>query len=242
MTELETLKQELLTHYVDKHGMVTPQRDPGVDYVAANGTLYTSEAYFLLTLLGVIDSTDIINFSKVIESVTVKPGLYNRYPELKMLEAHDNYLGICAFTKLIRDKNVDYKIPYEVYEWGKNHMFLGLLPVYNNLEPEKFKIEALRQGSHWGFIKYCAGKRIGILCSLWLIGGIICSMYDKETSTKVLSILQLQVLKKHSFVYRWLNRWFYWKVDFKGTVNTYFGEGIYSKLFGMCEGVFKSSK
>jgi len=239
------LRREILEHYIDKYGFVSLNPNPDDSHVEANAMLYTSQAYFLFELLGMLSNADISRFVDNIVKLTVKPGLYMRYPTLpNMLEAHDNYVGILSFCKLLQNNGFYVLYPYQIYSWGNSHKipwFIGL-PYYNNINPEKFDIKCMRQGSVWGFTRYCAEKNMGITCGLWLIGDIICSMFSNHTSTKILSMMKLQVLKKKNFIFKTLNWLFYKKVDIEKTVNTYYGENSpFAKMFIKCKDILKSA-
>lgn len=248
------LRKDLLEHFLDDSGFLGLTRDPSAGYSEANATLYTAEAYLLLHLLHRLMSEDTTRFCSNIDDVSVVPGLLCRHPNMKhMLEAHDNYIGVCACAYHLKLKGfLD-----NVWIWGKAHNLGNNVPDidnwkirllarvvrlfrinmywYNNLEPDKFRIEALKQGSHTAFIDICADKNPSWFNQLWLAGAIIVSIYTEGTSTKLLSMLMLTVLKRRNWLFKLTHWWFYKKINVSAVARGYFGELPYARLFELAE-------
>jgi len=248
------IKDYLITNYMDDSGYLGLTRNPPPGYGEANSTLYSSQAYILFHKLGVLDPDDISRFRGNVDKVTVSlgrdicRGLYHRHPNLtNLLEAHDNYIGIAACANLLGLDDIcqdicnwgeDHKIYIPSYHlrkitWFPLHYFLSMIKCYwyNNLDPEKFRIEALRQGSHTAFFDYCANREVSSLNKLWLAGSIITAMFSKGTSTKILSWIMLEVLKNKSSFWKAIHYSFNKVIDIKKVTKEYFGDSPYTHLY-----------
>jgi hypothetical protein len=124
-------KEEVLSHYLDKEGMVTIDRDPTYRS-AGNPQLNTGIFYAMLALRGELDREDCSRFYNAIAPCAIAPGLYSKYQDLPNFISHDDYIGICTgafFT--------DAPFAEDTFEYGYDTDWH-----FDNRDPEAKELDA----------------------------------------------------------------------------------------------------
>ncbi len=116
-------------------------------------------------------------------------GLFDRIPcggnpNYRVMEAHDNYVAIVALSLI-------YGLPYknEILSHGQATGFN-----FNNVTPKKWDIKSQRQGGEIAFYYLCCGRNPEIFHYIWLLGGLIFSLFDSNAGRNNLTWLRLCAL------------------------------------------------
>lgn len=157
--------------WIDKNGFIKP-RLSWID--SGNGITYT--ALFLMLkdrLNDKINFYDHYNFEMAISRCRVEAGLYARTPEHTYgQEQWDDYLGLCAWSILSKDKglareilihgfehfgfyNTDDTLETRDFLWRSTHVFFGLLFIASF--PNRF-VKAIMKPFLWFFALFLNAK------------------------------------------------------------------------------------
>lgn len=175
----EALKEEFYRDWVSTNGLALLGKGHKEN---DNGILFL--AYFLY--LVPTDKLDLDATFRVIKSLEVEPGVFARHPNNQMLEAHDNYVGICALSVLF-----NFSFAREIVEYGTKTGFS-----YNNLDTSNQQIRTTRQGGEIAFYKLCCSYVPTVWELVWLVGGIAVAGFKGDHSTTILSWLRLEAIKR----------------------------------------------
>jgi hypothetical protein len=183
-----TIKQEFYTNWVSPNGLALLGNR---DAENSNGILFLAIFLMLLKKCDCLDQTDLDKSFVALEKIRIQPGLYKRAPNHPELEAHDNYVGVCALSVLFELKDAR-----EVVEYGTRTGF-----AYDNLNPNNPDSRSIRQGGEIAFYKICAGYVPTIWEFAWMCIGLLVTAFQTK-STKVnlpsntnLAWLRLETLK-----------------------------------------------
>ena len=148
-----------------------------------NGILFLAMMFFLVSKMGgLIDKDKVVASIRALEK---ERGLYHRRkfsPDI--LEAHDNYVGICALSVLL-----DLPFAEDIVRYGEKTGYN-----FNNLNPGEYRLDCQRQGGDIGFYKLCAGYKCEPWYAVWMVGGLIVSALKSDPSTMNLGWLRFETL------------------------------------------------
>ena len=149
-----------------------------------NGILFLAMMLMLVSKTGgFIDKDKVVASIRALEK---ERGLYHRRsisPDI--LEAHDNYVGICALSVLLG-------LPFaeDIVRYGEKTGYN-----FNNLNPGEYRLDCQRQGGDIGFYKLCAGYKCEPWYVVWMVGGLIVSALKSYPSSMNLGWLRFETLK-----------------------------------------------
>jgi hypothetical protein len=166
----------------DKRGPVSPEFPETVKN--DNGILFRA-VFEIHTFIPMWDPAIRKNIDETIKRLEVRQGLFSRRPGDRRLEAHDNYIGICALSYFF---NLRYA--FDVLVYGMRNGYC-----YNNVEPSKYDVKAQRQGSEIAFYHLCAKHIPDIANSIWLALGIIVGCFKRDMGSIQLASLKVAVIK-----------------------------------------------
>lgn len=137
-----SVKEEILREYVDQDRQIVIDRFPS-KWSTGNGLMTTGLFYTLCSLLGDIDDADRDRFEIAVMLCQQDPGVYNRNPDRRDANAHDDVVGVVAASVLM---NETFHI--DVLTHGKANKF-----IYNNTEDTRFTRNTLNptRWQWWSF-------------------------------------------------------------------------------------------
>ncbi len=178
---IDPYPDSLLDHWIAPNGVYSVNNENGILFLAYMLTLAkTAGADIPIDLAQA-------NFTvKTLERIPGTKGLYNRQPGQYnwRQERHDNYVGICAISVL----NTDTATPQAMIDWAWSHKFC-----FNNVEPEKFNKEQIRQPGEVALYYVAAGKKPPLLFWLWLLAGIMIGITKKDADNPQLRLTWLRL-------------------------------------------------
>ena len=168
----EALKREFVSRYICEDGLglgngEKPRlmSDGSTAVGNDNGILFAVLGYF--TFAPLLDGADAHRFMAAVKGLEVKPGLYKRRPDAGTRhEAHDNYDAIAAGSVLFRQP-----FARDICDYGESNGW-----AFNNVVPDSWRWQSLRQGGSIAFYKICAGRIPYPLEMLWLCAGYLLAL------------------------------------------------------------------
>jgi hypothetical protein len=190
---IDPYPESQLDHWIAPNGVASVNNENGILYLAymiAIGDLVRANVYF--------DFLNAYETVKTLERIPGTKGLYNRQPGgyNQRQERHDNYVGICAISVI----NYDRKTPQAMIDWAWSHKFC-----FNNVEPEKFNKEQIRQPGEVALYYIAANKEAPFIFWIWLLAGILIGVKKKSAHAPQLRLT-------------WLRLWIIDKMGVKGFI------------------------
>jgi hypothetical protein len=187
---IDPYPQTSLDHWIAPNGVYSVNNENGILFLAYMLTL-GDVAHQKLKIPGasytfyyqVLKAAGTV---RTLERIPGTRGLYNRQPGgyNQRQERHDNYVGICAISVL----NGDTETPQAMIDWAWSHWFC-----FNNVEPEKFNKEQIRQPGEVALYYIAAGKEAPFIFWIWLLAGIIIGIKKKSAHTPQLRLTWLRL-------------------------------------------------
>jgi hypothetical protein len=221
-----SFKEEVLNSYLDEEGLVSIDKNPS-KWSTGNGLLYTGIFYSLLALDNKLTAEDIARFAVAVNRCWLDrygftyEGLLERNDKREDLEAHDDYIGICAASYLLKTDHAK-----KIVEYGKQNFWS-----YNNVEPGRFVLRTWhgRFFGLIGFYKMAANEDPGWLQRKLLKYSITGAAAKNDNSGElILMWLKTLVARQYSDEYKM-------EVGFwKSAITARFGSltNLFSKYFG----------
>jgi len=188
---LETLKEEFYRIYLDKFGLckLQDEAEENLEHVRNdNGILFSSYGHCWLRKLGI--AIDAVDKTLIIESILklqVMQGLFKRRHDADLRsEAHDNADAVVALD-ILTDNICEFSKDICLYSLAKGGQF-------NNVFPEKWSWNQLRQPGSLAYYKIGAGFVPYPLEMVWMCLGMIYAMAFGWASTHNLAWLKLETI------------------------------------------------
>lgn len=220
------LKNEFYDKWVSPNGLALLNIG---DPENSNGILFLAMFLILLKESDDVIQDDLFKSFSAIKKIEVEPGLFKRSPSSQELEAHDDYIGICALSVIF-----NLATAREIVEFGTAHGF-----AYDNLSPELPSPKTIRQGGDIAFYKICAGFTPTIWEFVWMCAGIILAGVRGTPSVVNLAWLRLKaisyaVFRAQTSLFGWLSTSiFFTSLIYNISVRKRFGgiQGSFAKYF-----------
>lgn len=157
-----------------------------------NGILF--HAYMMIASAMVYGKKSIQRFKdkteKTIFMLEERPGVFNRNIGVSKMEAFDNYLGICALSKVFGFK----RFPKDILAHGKKTF-------YNYSQDGKWHIESQHQLGEWMIYKLTANDSINpVLMTAFTVGmNLGVSSENKSSSQALLQWLRYYIVHHSDF-------------------------------------------
>lgn len=149
-----------------------------------NGILFLALFLMLCQKQNLLDELDITRSFNAIKSIEVAPGLYCRRPNDTRMEAHDNYVGVCAISVIF-----SFVFARNIAEYGLSHGYN-----FNNTAPDTFEMRSLHQGGDVAFYSLSAGYIPAMWDHLWLCIGLLIAGFKGTPSVVNLAWLRIQAI------------------------------------------------
>lgn len=185
-----SLKQEVLDHYLDDDLQVTIDRDPG-HWSTQNGLMHTGVFYTILGINNLVEYADKDRFNRAVKACWANgiPGLLNRNPGRPDLEAHDDYIGVCAASYFLQSM-----VGTDILNYGENNLFC-----YNNVHPGTFTLQCW-QGKFpgiVGFYRMAANRSPGNFQTLAILTNLHLGVKERADQN-ILMWLMVSVFRSQS--------------------------------------------
>ena len=199
-------KQEIINHYMDQDGLVSPDRNP-TRWSTGNGLLYTGLFYTICSILQETTDADTAHFQESVKRCYVEDhkGLLNRNPKRPDHESHDDYIGVVVASLLLGTRN-----KCDVWSYGKRNFW-----VFDNRLPERLFTLGAVSSWHGRFplqlalYHYACSENPGIFLKLLARAALYLSTFEKKSNAEAWARnwLIVQALKKvgalKSAVHHW---------------------------------------
>jgi hypothetical protein len=179
--EPRLIKQDFYNNWVSPNGLALLSIQGPEN---SNGILFLAIFLMLLKQCDCLDQTDLNKAYLALEKIRVQPGLYKRAPGNDSLEAHDDYVGICAISVLF-----DFIDARSITDFGTRMGFS-----YDNITPDKPDPRSTRQGGEIAYYKLCAGYIPTLWEYIWLILGLVLASFKGTPSVINLAWLRIKTL------------------------------------------------
>ena len=171
---MEDIIQDFVIRYTSEDGLCRldleddqPGFPPATERTVRNqnGIMFYAETILSLYIKGIDVMPFRMSAMRTLDKLFIPgTGCTDRRPyDKSLVDSHDNMLGIVVLCQLL---DLDLYIE-RLCEWGRLHGWC-----FNNLDPERFDIRGLRQGSDIAIYQLANGEKPHLINLLWLWGGL----------------------------------------------------------------------